>query len=336
MHKTRIEYIDILKGIGIILVVLGHVTLNKDLYHFIYAFHMPLFFIVSGMFLHDKQGFIRKQAKSLLIPYLSFGLLTFVYWWLVESHFRELPASETIWGQFINLFFPTGTQHCNVVLWFLPCLFLACVMGNYLNRWITSKPIKISQISLIVCLICTVGFIHGNCPYHIGQAIQALPYICIGNLLGGGNLLNNNVLVTHGTKAILLFGLLGLSIVYISGVTCNMQSSSFSPCYPLSFIIALLGFISVYIIAFGIQKNRVLSWLGINSLAIMLMHEPVKRIVIKVYSIIIKMPVDTIRESVLQSLIITTLTMLILIPIILLTNKYFPFLLGKTESSSNK
>lgn len=182
MHKQRLEYIDILKGIGIILVVLGHVTLNSDLYHFIYAFHMPLFFIVSGMFLHDKQGFIRKQAKSLLIPYLAFGLLTFVYWWLVESHFRELPAGETIWGQFINLFFPTGIQHCNVVLWFLPCLFLACVMGNYLNRWITSKPIK---ISLMACLICTVGFIHGNYPYHIGQAIQALPYICIGSLLGG-------------------------------------------------------------------------------------------------------------------------------------------------------
>ena len=334
MTKQRVEYIDILKGFGIIFVVLGHVTLNRDLYHFIYAFHMPLFFIVSGMFLHDKQGFIRKQAKSLLIPYSSFGLLTFVYWWLVESRFRELPAGETIWGQFINLCFPIKTQYCNVVLWFLPCLFLACVMGNYLNRWITSKPIK---ISLMVCLICTVGFIHGNYPYHIGQAIQALPYICIGSLFRGGcNILNNRMLIMQRNEVGFFFGLLGLSIVYISGVTCNMQSSSFSPCYPLSFIIALLGFISVYIIAFGIQKNRVLSWLGINSLAIMLMHEPVKRIVIKVYSIIIKMPVDTIRESVLQSLIITTLTILILVPMILLTNEHFPFLLGKTKSLSNK
>lgn len=259
---------------------------------------------------------------------MSFGLLTFVYWWLVESRFRELPAGETIWGQFINLFFPTGIQHCNVVLWFLPCLFLACVMGNYLNRWITSKSIK---ISLMVCLICTVGFIHGNYPYHIGQAIQALPYICIGSLLGGNNLLNNSVLETQRLKTDFFFGLLGLAIVYISGVTCNMQSSSFSPCYPLSFIIASLGFISVYIIAFGIQKNRVLSWLGINSLAIMLMHEPVKRIVIKVYSIIIKMPVDTIRESVLQSLIITSVTLILLFPMVVFINKYVPFLLGNTH-----
>ena len=144
------------------------------------------------------------------------------------------------------------------------------------------------------------------------------------------------MLALCGRRVNFFLGFLGLSIVYISGVTCNMQSSSFTPCYPLSFIFALLGFISIYIIAFGIQKNRILSWLGMNSLGIMLMHEPVKRIVIKVYSIIIKMPVDTIRESVLQSLIITTFTILILLPIILLINKRYPFLLGKTKPSSNK
>ena len=131
------------------------------------------------------------------------------------------------------------------------------------------------------------------------------------------------MLALCGRRADFFLGLLGLSFVYISGVTCNMQSSLFTPCYPLSFIFASLGFISIYIIAFGIQKNRILSWLGMNSLAIMLMHEPVKRIVIKVYSIIIKMPVDTIRESVLQSLAMT---------IVWAVNKYVPFLLGKRKA----
>ena len=107
MTKQRLEYIDIIKGIGIFLVVLGHVTTNQNVYHFNYAFHMPLFFIISGMFLHDKPQFIRKQAKSLLLPYFSFGLLTYLYWWLVESRFRELPVGETFLSQFINLFFPT-------------------------------------------------------------------------------------------------------------------------------------------------------------------------------------------------------------------------------------
>ena len=183
MIKQRVEYIDILKGLGIILVVLGHVTLNSDLYHFIYAFHMPLFFIVSGMFLHDKPRFIRKQAKSLLIPYLSFGFLTYVYWWLVESRFRELPIGETFFSQFVNLFVPTGTQHCNVVLWFLPCLFLACVTCNYLNSKINLKSLK---ILILFGLICCVGYIENGYPFYIGQTSQALPYLLSGILLGGG------------------------------------------------------------------------------------------------------------------------------------------------------
>lgn len=182
MIKQRVEYIDILKGFGIILVVLGHVTLNSDLYHFIYAFHMPLFFIISGMFLHDKPGFIRKQAKSLFLPYISFGLLTYLYWWLVESRYRELPTGETSFSQFVNLFIPTGMHHCNVVLWFLPCLFFSCVTCNYLNNKIASKGLK---ILILLGLICSVGFIGKGYPFYIGQTCQAFPYVLVGTLLGG-------------------------------------------------------------------------------------------------------------------------------------------------------
>lgn len=183
MTKQRLEYIDIVKGIGILLVVLGHVTTNKEVYHFIYAFHMPLFFIISGMFLHDKPQFIRKQAESLLLPYFSFGLLTYLYWWLIESRFRELPAGETFLLQFINLFFPTETQLCNVVLWFLPCLFLSNVASNYLNKRISSKSLK---ISLVLGLICCVGFIGNGYPFYISQAVHSIPFVFFGLFLGGG------------------------------------------------------------------------------------------------------------------------------------------------------
>ena len=40
---------DVIKGIGIILMVIGH-TCGQPLYNWIYSFHMPLFFIISGLF----------------------------------------------------------------------------------------------------------------------------------------------------------------------------------------------------------------------------------------------------------------------------------------------
>lgn len=119
-------------------------------------------------------------------------------------------------------------------------------------------------------------------------------------------------------------------MVYISGVTCNMQSCSYSPCYPVSFMVGLLGFASIYVIAYCLQKNTILSWLGMNSLAIMLMHEPIKRIVIKIYSLFFNISVEILRESLLNSMVITILTILILLPLILFINKYTPILLGKS------
>ena len=70
--------------------------------------------------------------------------------------------------------------------------------------------------------------------------------------------------------------------------------------------------------------------LGMNSLAIMLLHEPIKRIVIKLYSVFSTSSVDVLRESLLNSLVITILTILIRLPIILSVNKYIPVLLGKS------
>lgn len=327
----RIQHIDILKGIGIFLVVLGHVTTNNDLHKFIYAFHMPLFFIISGLFLHDQTNFIKSKAKSLLIPYISFGLLTFLYWLLIESRFRELPQGETFLSQFINLFFPTGTQYYNIILWFLPCLFLACVAGNYLNCKITSK-VKIQII--IIVLICSVGFLGNSYPYYIGQAAQALPYVLVGVLIskreGKHHTLIIDGLLSKFKKTSILVAIAGILVIYFSGVTCNMHSSSFTPCYPLSFIVGLLGFISIYILSYCLKKNTILSWLGINSLAIMLMHEPIKRIVIKLYSVFLNTPIEIIREeSILNCFVIAILTILILIPFILITNRYCPILLGK-------
>ena len=227
--------------------------------------------------------------------------------------------------QFLNLFVPMGTQHCNVVLWFLPCLFLANVMVCYLRRWIHSK-IKLS-LFLLGC-ICTVGLLHNGYPYYISQAVQALPYVLIGFILGG-NVLKPNDLCTSVGRFNILIGCISLFLIYISGVTCNMQSCSYTPCYPFSFIIGLLGFLSIYLLSYSIQKSKILSWLGLNSLAIMLLHEPVKRIVIKISSAVFSIPIELLRESIFASLTMTALTISILIPVILIINKYMPFLLGK-------
>lgn len=67
--QVRIDYIDIFRGFGIMLMLMGHVGYVKWFDHFFHAFHMPMFFCVSGMFFNLKTWNIRKKIKSLLVPY---------------------------------------------------------------------------------------------------------------------------------------------------------------------------------------------------------------------------------------------------------------------------
>ena len=71
--KTREPVFDVMKGIGIILMLVGHVPSTDWLYHFIYSFHMPLFFLIAGAFANLEESVkdtVVKGAKRLLLPVL--------------------------------------------------------------------------------------------------------------------------------------------------------------------------------------------------------------------------------------------------------------------------
>jgi len=84
--KPRLEHIDIAKGIGILLVVFGHLpqlSTTGFVRAVVYSFHMPLFFFLSGLFLNPAHGYgleARKRFEGLLVPCFAAGLL-----WLVAS-----------------------------------------------------------------------------------------------------------------------------------------------------------------------------------------------------------------------------------------------------------
>lgn len=81
MNQKRLEWVDIAKGIGIILVVLGHcVPYGGTTFNLIFTFHMPLFFILSG-YCYVQRGIrttFDKKLKSLLVPFAKYFLLGLV------------------------------------------------------------------------------------------------------------------------------------------------------------------------------------------------------------------------------------------------------------------
>ena len=87
--KERDKSIDIAKGIGIFLMVMGHTTSNRIVLQWIYSFHMPLFFFLSGIFHSQGESYIyffKKKVKTLLIPYFFFSIILFLFFLIVSKN----------------------------------------------------------------------------------------------------------------------------------------------------------------------------------------------------------------------------------------------------------
>lgn len=86
--EDRISYLDILKGFGIFFVIFGHITHINILREYIWNFHMPLFFFVSGLLYKPNSGFkefLKKRIKSIYFPYVFFFVLLFYIGYLLND-----------------------------------------------------------------------------------------------------------------------------------------------------------------------------------------------------------------------------------------------------------
>lgn len=92
----RNRYIDTVKAVGIFLVILGH---HQTIFtQYIYSFHMPLFFFLSGIFhknYNSYRNFFEKKIKLLIIPYFFFAITLFLFWLVIARHFGEAKMRNT-------------------------------------------------------------------------------------------------------------------------------------------------------------------------------------------------------------------------------------------------
>ena len=146
------------KAIGIFLVLWGHEIIPHILLSWIFSFHMPLFFFLSGYLTKNKhtiefRQYIKKYAYSLLMPYLCLGGLAYLVW-LVKNLLHPGPEMDSVslWRPLWGMLYATGIPIANLYhsspLWFLPALFSA-----YILHWIVKKITNGSLLYFIVAVI---------------------------------------------------------------------------------------------------------------------------------------------------------------------------------------
>ena len=176
---NRLEYMDIFRGFGIVLMIMGHVYFGSRFDFFIHAFHMPMFFVISGFFFKSSYDvalsvFIRKKARALLVPYILFGLFHYVVNIFLYHNISLDPLKHLL---FINT---TGLPIAGA-LWFLTALFITEVIYFLIDRYITNAAIR------WIVIIGIAGF--GNCagnilpftmPYAMGAAMVGVGLFHMG------------------------------------------------------------------------------------------------------------------------------------------------------------
>ncbi len=96
MMKERVHFIDLMKALGILFVLVYHIYKNAFLKGWLNCFQLPIFLFAAGALFHDLpfRSFFPKRAKSLLLPYLVWGGVrsVIISWWNIVSGIWAFPC----------------------------------------------------------------------------------------------------------------------------------------------------------------------------------------------------------------------------------------------------
>ena len=187
--KKRIHWIDISRGIGIILVMYGHLFVSDKYNYLIFAFHMPLFFFISGLVFRPSTKSLRETAikyiKQLLIPYYLFAILTYGFA-LISQTAGDLSLGGIAY-QLFGILYGNGNNGMlgyNVVLWFLPCLFITKLAFAAITKRVTQtkKLGIILAASAMGGYLVSMGIPWLKLPFSFEIALTGLTFFGAGYL----------------------------------------------------------------------------------------------------------------------------------------------------------
>lgn len=296
--NNRLEYIDFAKALGMFTIIWGHIIHYGWSNQIVYAFHIPLFFFMSGMvFKADKYNtvweFIKERIKSLLVPYLVFSLVTWAMWVGMRVIAND---STNYWYPLIQTFIAQGSSgflRHNLPLWFVSCLFVVEILYYFIN-----KLPRIANIA--ICLICSIigcymenqgGDLWQNLPWSVDGALISVFFYGSGHWLmryinscETQRIINNN-------KSICFFVILLLTtILYFSSVFngyVSIGSNRLGNNISLFFLNSYIGIAVLLLLCIilsdinpksflGQQIQSYIKWFGRNSFYVMATHFPIK------------------------------------------------------------
>ena len=348
METKRIDFVDLAKGLCILLVVLFHLQVSFDYYfpynHIMRCFRMPLYFILSGLFFKDYGGFkffFVKKTNKLAIPYAFFYtiniiLLPIVRYTLFPSHF-ERPQID---ANYFLCFYTEKSNFLPNAIWFLLCLFILNLIfyslfsaskqiESFLSRKTNTKlNVFITSLILLSLLLGCIGYFLGvrqiNLPLFIDTALTVVPFFCFGYLLRKyTNLLQPN----RYDKYNFIFIILSVFVIDLLYAPLHYNNNSYEISIYGLYITGMIGSLSVLFIAKYIKRMPVISYLGRYSIITLCTHEAIIGI-LKILFHYLHIDISSGVSILLALVIIVCLEVTIIVPFMI---KFLPHVTAQKD-----
>lgn len=289
--NDRALWIDGVKGMGILLMILGHMQVGDGIRSFIYSFHMPMFVIISGYLFHnnkDLRTVAGRKMKALLIPYACFHLcalfirlvllrLTGYFSWegafgITKMQIMVMLGGNSFYKGMLTWIETTGP------MWFIPFLF--CINMLYCLFAKLEEGRKIHHKWIVPVFFFALSFLGKG----IGENIAFLPWSLDCVLVGllffyTGVWIKKWDLLNRRTPLWIWLMLTIFWLVSYSSIGGIAFATREYNCYPLCMVVAVAGSLSLmkgikeaYGHGIGKRVIRGLGWIGRNAMLLLIVH----------------------------------------------------------------
>lgn len=188
----RYKYLDVARGIGLMLVIISH---SSGLSSYLINFYIPLFFVLSGYVYKPGRSYaenVSRKAKRLLIPYFGYSALLFAFYALTGRSAEEMKLS--LFGIFYSRFclYPAAAEEnvylftiANGAMWYLTAFFVAGLLYHLVvDRCLKSRGFLVGCLVLLAVVTMAFSFLPVLLPWSIDLIGAGVFFMLAGTMLG--------------------------------------------------------------------------------------------------------------------------------------------------------
>ena len=262
-NKERTPLYDVAKGICIISVVLGHLGIAT---RFVYFYHLPVFFFISGLFLNAEKysfkDFLLKKIKSLYVPYVIISLL-----FAIIFDFQNMKNVKYV----LRIFLFDSKAPFTGTFWFILCLLINSTIAFITEKLTVKFDRKVRQgIYLgLFCFYVLMTFLFYKLDVHLYYNLHLIPWLQIIYILAFLFKYFHLQNILENKRVSIIIGISGFILLLLATLFTKLRIDIVQNQFMNSFLWIVFNFIGIcFVLGVSslIQKLNLFSLIGKHSI----------------------------------------------------------------------